>query len=52
RQVRLGGILKEKGDIYIWLTDDERRIPVLIKAKVVIGTLNMVLVDKDLGDGK
>ena len=52
RQVRLGGILKEKGDVYIWLTDDEHKIPVLIKAKVVIGTLTMMLVDKELGDGK
>ncbi|NOX96501.1 MAG: DUF3108 domain-containing protein [Nitrospirae bacterium] len=49
KQVKLGGILEEKGDIYIWLTDDERRIPVLIKARVVIGSLTMMLIDKELG---
>lgn len=50
KQVELGGIMEKKGDVYIWLTDDERRIPVLIKAKVVIGSLTMVLVDKELGE--
>lgn len=49
KQVDLGGILREKGGIYIWLTDDERRIPVLIKARVVIGSLTLMLVDKKLG---
>ncbi len=49
RQVKLGGILKKKGYVYIWLTDDERRIPALIKAKVVIGSLTMMLIDKELG---
>ncbi len=52
RQVRLGGILKEKGGIYIWLTDDERKTPVLIKSKVIIGSLTMMLIDKELGKGK
>ena len=50
KQVELGGVLEKKGDVYIWLTDDEKRIPVLIKAKVVIGSLTMVLVDKELGE--
>lgn len=50
KEVKLGGIMEKKGDIHIWLTDDERRIPVLIKAKVVIGSLTMVLIDKELGE--
>ncbi len=49
KQVDLGGILKEKGGIYIWLSDDERRIPVLIKSRVVIGSLTLMLVDEKLG---
>ncbi|MCD5401293.1 DUF3108 domain-containing protein, partial [candidate division NPL-UPA2 bacterium] len=50
KRVKMGGVLEERGDIYIWLTDDERRLPVLIKARVAIGSLTMVLVDKELGE--
>jgi hypothetical protein len=29
----------------IWITDDERRMPVLMKSKVTIGSISVVLVD-------
>ncbi len=38
------GIFSRKGEIYIWLTDDERRIPVMLKTKVKIGSVNATLV--------
>ncbi len=38
------GIFSRKGDIYIWLTDDEKRIPVKLKSKVKIGSVNAELV--------
>ncbi len=42
------GIFFRKGDIYIWLTDDERRIPVKLKTEIKIGsvTANLVGVEK------
>ena len=43
RDVKMGGILKKKGEVLIWLTDDKKRIPLLIRAKVAIGHLNFVL---------
>ncbi len=49
RMVKLGGILKEKGNVFIWLTDDEKRIPVFMKAKVTVGQLSFVLVDHEEG---
>ncbi len=49
RDVRLGGILKEKGNVLIWLTDDEKRIPVFITARVAFGHLSFVLVDYQPG---
>ena len=52
RMVKLGGILKEKGDVFIWLTDDEKRIPVFMKAKVTVGQLSFVLVDHEEGKNK
>ncbi len=37
------GIFYRKGEIYIWLTDDQRRIPVLLKTKVKVGSINASL---------
>ncbi len=28
----------KKGEIHIWLTDDEKKIPVMMKSKVKIGS--------------
>lgn len=38
------GIFQRKGEIYIWLTDDARRIPVKMKTKVTIGSVTATLV--------
>lgn len=38
------GIFARTGDMYIWLTDDDRRIPVLMKSKVKIGSITVTLV--------
>ena len=42
--VKNEGMFERKGAIYIWLTDDERRIPVKMKTKVVIGNITATLV--------
>ena len=44
-----GGIFKSNGRLVIWLTDDERRMPVLMKSKVAIGSISAVLVDARSG---
>lgn len=31
------GIFVRKGDMYIWLTDDDRKLPVMVKSKIKIG---------------
>jgi hypothetical protein len=41
--LKAGGIFKNKGRLVIWLTDDERRIPVQMKSKVMIGSVKVVL---------
>lgn len=38
------GIFARTGDIHIWLTDDDRRIPVQMKSKVVIGSITATAV--------
>lgn len=37
------GIFARTGDMLIWLTDDERRIPVQMKSKVVVGSITVTL---------
>ena len=41
--VRYEGLFMDKGDVTLWLTDDARRIPVLIKTKIKIGSITAVL---------
>jgi hypothetical protein len=42
--VKSEGIFERKGVIDIWLTDDERRIPVKMKTKVKIGSVTATLI--------
>lgn len=41
--LKAGGIFKNNGRLVIWLTDDARRMPVLMKSKVAIGSIKVVL---------
>jgi hypothetical protein len=43
--LKAGGIFKNKGRLVIWLTDDERRMPVLMKSKVMVGSISATLVE-------
>lgn len=45
--VQEGGLFKSEGSIVVWLTDDERRMPVKVKTKVLIGSI-----DADLSEYK
>jgi len=47
--LKAGGIFKNKGRLVIWLTDDERRMPVLMKSKVMIGSISVVLTEAKTG---
>jgi hypothetical protein len=38
------GIFSRKGDMLIWLTDDERRLPVMMRTKVAVGNITATLV--------
>lgn len=39
-----GGLFKSEGSIYIWLTDDDRKIPVKVATKILIGYVSADLV--------
>jgi hypothetical protein len=42
------GVFKSKGSILVWLTDDARRLPVLVKSKIPIGSISVSLTDMRL----
>jgi hypothetical protein len=42
------GLFLNQGNIRVWFTNDERRIPVRMKAKVIIGSIVADLVDREL----
>jgi Protein of unknown function (DUF3108) len=42
--VQKGGLFKNDGSIIIWLTDDERKLPILVESKVFIGSIGVELV--------
>ncbi len=47
--LKFGGIFQSKGDLTVYLTDDERKIPVLMRSKVAIGSIAVILIDLKLG---
>jgi len=44
------GVFMHKGEIFMWFTDDNRRIPVLMKSTITIGSVMATLTDMKLGD--
>jgi hypothetical protein len=42
--VKYEGIFRRKGDLFVWVTDDDRRMPVLMKSSVTVGSINAELV--------
>lgn len=38
------GIFSRRGDILIWLTDDEKRLPVQVKTRIAVGSVKATLV--------
>jgi hypothetical protein len=47
--LKAGGIFKHEGRLVIWLTDDERRMPVMMRSKVAIGSIKVVLAEAKTG---
>jgi hypothetical protein len=41
--VKEGGLFKSEGRIIIWLTDDEKKIPVKVSAQIAIGSIDVEL---------
>lgn len=44
------GVFKHEGQLRVWLTDDRLRLPVLMKSKVLVGSISAELTDYQLGE--
>jgi hypothetical protein len=42
------GVFQNKGEVFIWLTDDSRKVPVLMKSKLSVGSFVLTLVEMKL----
>lgn len=50
--VKEGGLFKSEGSIIVWLTDDELKVPVKVKTKVLIGSIDAELIAYEGLNGK
>jgi hypothetical protein len=42
------GVFRNKGEVFIWLTDDSRKVPVLMKSKLSVGAFVLTLAEMKL----
>ncbi len=42
---REGGLFKSDGRVYVWLTDDDRKMPVKVSSKIAIGSIDSDLIE-------
>jgi hypothetical protein len=43
--MRFEEILRQKGDVLIWVTDDDRRLPIRMKTAIKVGSIEATLID-------
>ena len=44
------GIFRNKGKIFVWLTDDRLHMPVLVRSKIIIGAIHAKLTAYRFGE--
>jgi hypothetical protein len=44
------GVFMDKGEVFIWLTDDERKVPVLMKSRLAVGSFVFTLTEMKPGN--
>ena len=41
--VQEGRVFKSEDDVSVWITDDHNKVPVMIEAKIIVGSVKMEL---------
>lgn len=49
-KVQYEGLFMDKGDVFIWFTEDEKRIPVMMQSKIKIGSITAILSSRREGN--
>ena len=44
-QMRFQEILRQKGEVLIWVTDDDRRLPIRMRTAITVGSIEATLID-------
>jgi hypothetical protein len=44
------GVFMHKGEIFMWLTDDDHRVPLLMKSTITIGSIMAMITEMKLGE--
>jgi len=44
--IKFEGLFVNKGEVFIWFTDDEVKMPVKIESKIKVGTITALLIEK------
>jgi hypothetical protein len=47
--LRASGIFQHKGRLTVWISTDPTRIPVMMKSKILVGSINAILTDAETG---
>ena len=50
RIMMASGVFRHEGRLKVWLTDDRLKMPVLMKSKVLVGSISAELTDYQLGE--
>lgn len=48
--LKAAGLFKHEGNLAVWLTDDRLKMPVLMKSKVLVGSIDAELTDYEIGE--
>lgn len=48
--LQAAGVFKQEGEVKVWLTDDRLKMPVLMKSKVLVGSIHAELTEFKLGN--
>jgi hypothetical protein len=49
KNIKFEGILKKNADVSVWMSEDKRRLPLIIKIKVRFGVARIKLIEDSLG---
>jgi hypothetical protein len=47
-----GGIFRRTGDMYVWLSDDDKRVPLKVETTIALGRVTAELIAAEVDPGE